>query len=117
MATKIALTIPRSLDGLLSRYRAGASAQFEHRHAELELDHVIRGTARYRVGSRVVSLSARDVLWVFPSQDHGVVEQTDDFEMWIGSKGIYGFISCVALVLAAKQLRRIVKRDRDYYDD
>ena len=40
-----------------------------------------------------------------------------DFEMWIGSKGIYGFVACVALVLAAKQLRRIVKRDRDYYDD
>ena len=40
-----------------------------------------------------------------------------DFETWIGSKGVYGFISCVALVLAAKQLRRIVKRDRDYYDD
>lgn len=39
------------------------------------------------------------------------------FETWIGFQGVYGFIACVALVLAAKQLRRIVKRDRDYYDD
>ncbi len=39
------------------------------------------------------------------------------FETWIGSKGVYGFVACVALVLAAKQLRRIVMRDRDYYDD
>ena len=39
------------------------------------------------------------------------------FETWLGSQGVYGFISCVALVLLAKQLRRILKRDRDYYDD
>jgi hypothetical protein len=39
------------------------------------------------------------------------------FENWIGFQGFYGFVACVVLVLAAKQLRRIVKRDRDYYDD
>ena len=39
------------------------------------------------------------------------------FETWIGFQGAYGFVACVVLVLAAKQLRRIVKRDRDYYDD
>ena len=30
---------------------------------------------------------------------------------------IYGFIGIVVLVLAAKQLRRIVLRKEDYYDD
>lgn len=29
---------------------------------------------------------------------------------------LYGFIACVALVLAAKVLRRIVMRGEDYYD-
>ena len=39
------------------------------------------------------------------------------FETWVGFQGAYGFVACVVLVLAAKQIRRIVKRDRDYYDD
>lgn len=28
----------------------------------------------------------------------------------------YGFVSCVLLIFVAKVLRRIVKRDEDYYD-
>ncbi|MCG8509541.1 MAG: hypothetical protein MI741_09970 [Rhodospirillales bacterium] len=31
--------------------------------------------------------------------------------------GTYGFIACVALVLAAKEMRKIVMRREDYYDD
>jgi hypothetical protein len=30
--------------------------------------------------------------------------------------GLYGFVACVALVLAAKLLRRAVMRGEDYYD-
>ncbi len=37
-------------------------------------------------------------------------------EGFIGFFGFYGFVSCVLLVLAAKQLRKIVGRDDDYYD-
>lgn len=29
---------------------------------------------------------------------------------------VYGFVSCVALVLAARELRNWVMRDEDYYD-
>ncbi len=36
-------------------------------------------------------------------------------ETWIGFHGVYGFVSCVGLVLAAKGLRRLLKRDEDYY--
>jgi hypothetical protein len=39
-----------------------------------------------------------------------------DFQGWIGFDAVYGFIACVLLVLAAKQLRRILMRDEDYYD-
>lgn len=39
-----------------------------------------------------------------------------DFAMLFGFHGIYGFCACVALVLAAKQLRRILMRPEDYYD-
>ena len=38
------------------------------------------------------------------------------FEGWFGFYGIYGFVGCVFLVLAAKELRRVVKRDEDYYE-
>ena len=39
------------------------------------------------------------------------------FENIFGFHALYGFVSCVLLVLAATQLRKIVKRDEDYYDD
>jgi hypothetical protein len=38
------------------------------------------------------------------------------FEDWYGFYGAYGFIACVSLVLVAKELRKVVKRDEDYYD-
>ncbi|HJO05283.1 MAG TPA: hypothetical protein QGG47_15060 [Acidobacteriota bacterium] len=37
-------------------------------------------------------------------------------EHLFGFFGFYGFVSCVLLVLAAKQLRKIVGRGEDYYD-
>ena len=39
-----------------------------------------------------------------------------EVEAWFGFYGIYGFIACVLLVLAAKELRKVLKRDEDYYD-
>ncbi len=37
-------------------------------------------------------------------------------EHWWGFYGIYGFVCCVFLVLAAKELRKLVSRQEDYYD-
>jgi len=34
-----------------------------------------------------------------------------------GFYAIYGFIACVILVLAATQMRKVVMRGEDYYDD
>ncbi len=39
------------------------------------------------------------------------------FESWPGFYSLYGFVACVALVLAAKQLRRLLMRSEDYYGD
>lgn len=38
------------------------------------------------------------------------------FEGWFGFFAWFGFIGCVALVVLAKEMRRIVMRDEDYYD-
>ena len=37
-------------------------------------------------------------------------------EHWWGFYGIYGFISCVFLVLMAKELRKLIMRGEDFYD-
>ena len=39
-----------------------------------------------------------------------------DFEYWPGFYSIFGFVACVALVLAATQLRKVLMRGEDYYD-
>ena len=35
---------------------------------------------------------------------------------WIGFNAVYGFLSCVAMVLLAKFLGYIIKRPEDYYE-
>ncbi len=37
-------------------------------------------------------------------------------EQWFGFHGWFGFVACIALVLAAKGLRRFLKRSEDYYE-
>jgi hypothetical protein len=39
------------------------------------------------------------------------------WESFIGFYAIYGFLACVVLVLIARELRKLVMRDEDYYED
>ena len=38
------------------------------------------------------------------------------WEGWPGFYAIFGFVACAALVLIAKELRKLLMRDEDYYD-
>ena len=38
------------------------------------------------------------------------------FEAVPGYYGLFGFVVCVGLVLGAKELRKVLKRDESYYD-
>ena len=38
------------------------------------------------------------------------------WEGWFGFYAFFGFIACVGLVLIAKEMRRVIMRDEDYYD-
>ena len=59
----------------------------------------------------LLSLDLVDLLGILPFKEpHFAAEQ------WFGFYGIFGFLGCTLLVLAAKVLRKIVKRDEDYYD-
>ena len=59
------------------------------------------------IGVCVLSVAA-DLL--YHKHTHFSWEELIGFHAW------YGFVGCVFLVLTAKQMRRILKRDEDYYD-
>jgi len=77
------LNLPAGLDGNLWHYRhQGRNAM--HRHAELELNLVTAGTGLYLLENRKYEIRRGDLLWLFPAQEHVLVEQSADFGMWIG---------------------------------
>jgi len=41
---------------------------------------------------------------------------THSWEGLFGFYAIYGFVACVLLVLLAKEMRKLLMRDEDYYD-
>jgi hypothetical protein len=50
--------------------------------------------------------------------DFFIVRYVDHpWEGMFGFYAVYGFIMCVFLVLAAKEMRKLVMRKEDYYDD
>ena len=81
------LTIPEELSGQMWRYRSSDSPLIdEHRHHELEVNLVLRGSATYLIrGRRRYRLHSGSQVWLFPAQDHLLLDRTPDFEMWIGA--------------------------------
>jgi AraC-like DNA-binding protein len=55
-----------------------------HRHAELEFNLITQGAGLYLLANRKYQIRRGDLLWLFPAQEHVLIEQTPDFEMWIG---------------------------------
>jgi hypothetical protein len=54
-------------------------------------------------------------LFVFDGVYHRHAETA--WEGFFGFYAIYGFVACVLLVLIAKELRKVLMRREDYYDD
>ena len=77
------LKLPAELDGNVWRYASAAEANRRHHHAELELNLVTEGEGTYLLGSRRYSIRRGDLLWLFPAQEHVLVEQSADFAMWV----------------------------------
>jgi len=55
-----------------------------HRHAEVELNLVTAGRAAYLLGDRRYDLTRDTLVWLFPSQDHILLDESVDHAMWIG---------------------------------
>lgn len=84
VAVRQQLDIPRRWDGDLWHYRNLGRRHAMHRHVELELNLITRGSGVYLLAKRKYRLGRGDLLWLFPEQEHVLVEQSLDFEMWIG---------------------------------
>ena len=54
-----------------------------HRHAELELNLVVRGSVTYVVNQRRYTFPARTLLWLFPEQEHQLVDCSDDAKNYV----------------------------------
>ena len=54
-----------------------------HRHHELEFNLVTAGRAAYLVEGRRYDLAPGTLIWLYPEQDHVLVNEEPDFGMWI----------------------------------
>jgi len=80
---KVRLKIAPGLVGLA--WRAGSELPIvsSHRHAELELNLVLRGSATYLFQGRRDHLVRRSIAWLWPSQDHILIDRSQDFDIWV----------------------------------
>ena len=70
------------LDGRVLRHSFGDVRPRAHRHDELEVNLVVRGTASYLLGDRRYALTPGTLTWLFPGQDHVLVDESSDHELW-----------------------------------
>ncbi|MBB6441204.1 AraC family transcriptional regulator [Phycisphaera mikurensis] len=54
-----------------------------HRHDELELNLVTAGRAAYVVDGRRVELNPDAALWLWPDQEHLLIQSSEAFAMWV----------------------------------
>ncbi|MBC8101886.1 MAG: helix-turn-helix transcriptional regulator [Cytophagales bacterium] len=78
-----AVWLHENLPSRLSQHRI-------HRHDEIEFNLVVEGTASYLLSDGADSASARrqeirpgTLIWLFPAQDHVLLQKSADFSMWI----------------------------------
>lgn len=77
------LNLPSELDGCVWQYAPRSVANRRHTHPELELNLITRGTGTYLIGNQRYQIRRGDLLWLFPEQEHVLMEQSSDFRMWI----------------------------------
>jgi len=77
------LHLPAALNGDVWLYYNPTASNTRHHHAELELNLVMRGSGTYLLGNRKYQIRPGDLLWLFPAQEHVLINYSRDFEMWI----------------------------------
>ena len=79
------LKLGRRYDGLLYLAESARNppALRSHRHVELELNLVVSGTISYVVGGKRITFARGVLLWLFPTQDHQLVDRTQDAKFYV----------------------------------
>lgn len=79
------LKLGREYDGLL--YLAESTRNFprihSHHHVELELNLVVQGTITYVMNGCRFTFSPRTLLWMFPEQEHQLVDYSDNARFYV----------------------------------
>jgi AraC-like DNA-binding protein len=70
------------VEGRVARHVAADGPPRAHRHQELELNLVVRGSASYLLGERRYELTPGTLTWLFPGQRHVLVDESSDHELW-----------------------------------
>jgi AraC-like DNA-binding protein len=76
------LGLRAGIDGRVVRHAAGDLRPRAHSHAELEVNLVVRGTASYLLGERHYELTPGTLTWLFPGQEHVLVDESADHALW-----------------------------------
>jgi AraC-like DNA-binding protein len=70
------------VEGRVGHHVAADGPPRAHRHAELELNLVVQGTASYLLDERRYELTPHTLTWLFPGQEHVLVDESADHEQW-----------------------------------
>ncbi|BDI30588.1 hypothetical protein CCAX7_26390 [Capsulimonas corticalis] len=76
--------IPEWRGGSIHRIAVSTPMASGHLHPELEINLVLSGRAVYLLGDRRYELRRNSLVWLFPEQDHMMIEASADYSMWLG---------------------------------
>ncbi|MES2393317.1 MAG: AraC family ligand binding domain-containing protein, partial [Acidobacteriota bacterium] len=79
------LKLSRRYEGLLFLAESARNPPLlkSHHHIELELNLVVRGTITYVVGGKRFTFHPRTLLWLFPEQEHQLVDRSDSAQNYV----------------------------------
>ncbi len=81
------LKLGKAFDGLLFLSDSTRHPQeiHSHHHHELELNLIVRGSITYVVDGRRFTFFPRTLLWLFPHQEHQLVDRSADSQLYVAA--------------------------------
>jgi AraC-like DNA-binding protein len=83
VAMKVDLALPAAAEGFANLLSAPIIGIPSHRHEELEMNLVLSGKAAYLMGEERVPLVPGSMIWLFPRQEHVLIDCSHDFSIWV----------------------------------
>jgi len=80
---KVDLVIPAEADGYAFLAASPRARPNPHHHDELEVNLVLAGKAAYLLNDHRIPLVAGSMIWLFPRQEHVLIDWSHDFSMWV----------------------------------